>query len=64
MVEMAEDPVLLITKWTLQRWNLCATSLKYIEDTTTQLKMGAHLTDFVFVFVLCSVIALIPKVVF
>lgn len=52
MVEMAEDPALLITKWTLQRWNLCPTSFLYIKDKTAQLKIGCYLTDF-FVFLFC-----------
>lgn len=34
----------------------------YTEDKTAQLKIGAYLTDFVCVFVLCSVIALTQKV--
>lgn len=63
---MAEDPALLITKWTLQRWNLCPTSFLYIKDKTAQLKIGSYLTDFFvgfFVLVLCSVIALTSEVV-
>lgn len=47
MVKMAEEPVLHITKWTLQRWKLCLTSL--LKDKGTQLKIAAYLNDF-FVF--------------
>lgn len=43
MVEMAEDPVLLITKWTPQRWKLCPFSL--LKDKTAQLKIAAYLMD-------------------
>lgn len=49
MVEMAEDPALLITKWTLQRWKLCPFSL--LKDKTAQLKIAAYLTGlFVFLY--------------
>lgn len=44
MVKMAEEPVLHITKWTLQRWKLCLTSL--LKDKGTQLKIAAYLNDF------------------
>lgn len=53
MVEMAEDPALLITKWTLQRWKLCLTSL--LKDKTAQPKIAAYLKD---LFVLYSALTL------
>lgn len=50
---MAEDPALLITKWTPQRWKLWPFSL--LKDKPVQLKIVAYLMG-LFVLLCCALI--------